>query len=93
MPQKLENCVQHLMADPSFKPKNPKQDKKSAAYAVCTASLQKAIDDIQEAIVILKKFEDVDKDNSGEPANEIGGTDPSLNSSTDTTNITMNPQI
>lgn len=41
MPARLERCVKHLMADPDFKPKNPKQSKESAAYAACTAMMKK----------------------------------------------------
>jgi len=37
MPKEVEDCVKALMKDPDFKPKNPKQGKRSAAYAVCTA--------------------------------------------------------
>jgi len=42
MTQKIENCVNDLMADPKFKPKNPKQDKKSAAIAVCKAAIMRS---------------------------------------------------
>jgi phage I-like protein len=41
MPQILEACVAKLMKSPDFKPQGD-QNKKSAAYAVCTASLKKA---------------------------------------------------
>lgn len=57
-PPKLEACVRHLLADPNFKPKTKGQTKESAAWAVCQGSLNKAMDDIYEAIVILKHFED-----------------------------------
>ena len=40
MPQKLDICVQHLMADPKFKPRNPKQTKEQAAWAVCNAQIR-----------------------------------------------------
>ncbi len=40
MPKVLEDCVNALMADPKFKPREG-EDKRSAAYAVCTAQLQK----------------------------------------------------
>lgn len=40
MPAVLERCVTKLLADPNFKPKGG--DKKSSAFAVCTASLKKA---------------------------------------------------
>ena len=40
--RKMEACVNNLMSDPKFKPKNPKQDKKSACIAVCKASILKA---------------------------------------------------
>ena len=36
---KMERCVADLMANPDFKPRNPNQDKKSAAVAVCKASI------------------------------------------------------
>ena len=58
MPASLDRCVRHLLADPNFKPKTKGQTKESAAWAVCQSTLNKAIDDIQEAIVILKHFED-----------------------------------
>ena len=38
MPQKLDRCVQDLIADTDFKPRKG-QDRKSAAFAVCNASL------------------------------------------------------
>ena len=41
MPKVLEDCVKHLMTDPNFKPRKKGQSKKSAAFAVCTASLAK----------------------------------------------------
>jgi len=37
--KKMEKCVADLMANPNFKPRNPDQDKKSAAVAVCKASM------------------------------------------------------
>ena len=37
MPQSVEDCVKALMRDPKFKPKNPKQTKREAAWAVCQA--------------------------------------------------------
>ena len=39
MPKELEDCVQTLLDDPDFKPKDG-EDKKAAAYAVCTARLK-----------------------------------------------------
>ena len=36
--KKIESCVNDLMADPNFKPKDGK-DKKSAAIAVCKARI------------------------------------------------------
>lgn len=41
MPEKLERCVQDLINDPDFKPKGG-QDRKSAAFAVCTAALKES---------------------------------------------------
>ena len=43
MPEKLEQCVIRLMDDPDFKPKDG-EDRKSAAYAVCTAQIEKSND-------------------------------------------------
>jgi len=40
-PEALDRCVQHLMDDPDFKPRDPSQTKEQAAYAVCQAQLQK----------------------------------------------------
>ena len=40
MPKRLDRCVKKLMADPKFKPRKAGQSKKSAAFAVCTASLK-----------------------------------------------------
>ena len=45
MPEKLEQCVLRLMDDPDFKPKDG-EDRKSAAYAVCTAQIKKS--DVQK---------------------------------------------
>lgn len=42
MPARLEKCVRHLVADPDFKPRVKGQSKRSAAYAVCTATMKKA---------------------------------------------------
>ena len=39
LPKKLDDCVEQLVADPDFKPEDG-QDKKSAAFAVCTARLK-----------------------------------------------------
>ena len=36
MPAKLERCVKKV--EKTIKPRNPKQSKKSAAYAVCVKS-------------------------------------------------------
>lgn len=58
MPASLDRCVRHLLADPNFKPKTKGQTKESAAWAVCQSTLNKAIEDIHEAMVILKHFED-----------------------------------
>lgn len=38
MTKKMESCVNDLMADPNFKPREG-QDKKSAAIAVCKATM------------------------------------------------------
>lgn len=40
MPAEFDRCVRGMMADPEFKPKDPKQTKKSAAFAVCTAAFK-----------------------------------------------------
>ena len=45
MPKALEECVEKLIADPDFKPENG-EDRKSAAYAVCTARMKDS--DVQE---------------------------------------------
>ena len=45
MPKALDECVEKLIADPDFKPKDG-EDKKSAAYAVCTARMKDS--DVQE---------------------------------------------
>jgi len=42
MPASVERCVNKLKNDPKFKPKNPKQSKESAAWAVCTAAYNKS---------------------------------------------------
>lgn len=39
MPEKVERCVRHLMADPKFKPRKAGQSKRSAAWAVCTTQI------------------------------------------------------
>ena len=41
MPKELEECVEKLMADPDFKPEDG-EDKKSAAYALCTARMEES---------------------------------------------------
>ena len=46
MPKELEQCVEKLIADPDFEPKEG-EDRKSAAYAVCTAQLKES-NDVQE---------------------------------------------
>ena len=46
MPKELEQCVQKLIDDPDFKPKDG-EDKKSAAYAVCTAQMKENLN-VQE---------------------------------------------
>lgn len=46
MPEELEQCVQKLMDDPDFKPKDG-EEKKSAAYAVCTAQMKENLN-VQE---------------------------------------------
>ena len=45
MPKALDECVEKLIADPDFKPKDG-EDKKSAANAVCTARIKDS--DVQE---------------------------------------------
>lgn len=40
-PEVVERCVKKLMADPKFKPRDPKQTKREAAWAVCTAQHEK----------------------------------------------------
>ena len=39
LPKELDECVQTLLDDPDFEPKDG-EDKKAAAYAVCTARLK-----------------------------------------------------
>ncbi len=41
MPAEFDRCVRALMDDPDFKPRDPNQTKKDAAYAVCTAQYKK----------------------------------------------------
>ncbi len=65
-PAKLDRCVAHLLADPNFKPKVKGQTKEQAAWAVCQSSLAKVIENIQEAVKILKDFEDNDEETSTE---------------------------
>lgn len=60
-PPKVEACVRRLVADPNFKPKTKGQSKESAAWAVCQSTLNKAIDDIYEAMIILRHFEEPDE--------------------------------
>ncbi len=43
-PAELDRCVQHLMDDPDFKPRDPNQTKEQAAYAVCQAQMQKKLE-------------------------------------------------
>jgi len=45
MPKALEECVEQLISDPDFKPEDG-EDRKSAAYAVCTARMKNS--DVQE---------------------------------------------
>ena len=45
MPKALEECVEQLISDPDFKPEDG-EDRKSAAYAVCTARMKDS--DVQE---------------------------------------------
>lgn len=40
MPAEFDRCVRGLMADPKFTPRDPKQTKKDAAFAVCTAQFK-----------------------------------------------------
>lgn len=35
MPKRIEKCVEGVLKNPKFKPRNPKQTKKDAAWAVC----------------------------------------------------------
>jgi rubrerythrin len=42
---KMERCVSKLMSDPNFKPKNPNQDKKTAAIMVCKSSIASELQD------------------------------------------------
>jgi len=64
-PIKLKNCVKNLVADPNFKASLGKT-KEESAWNVCQASLAKAMDNIAEAVVILKHFEEesIEKDYS-----------------------------
>jgi len=41
MPAEVEKCVETLMDDPDFKPRDPKQTKEEAAWAVCVAAYKK----------------------------------------------------
>jgi len=54
----LQVCVRNLLADPTFKPEMEGDTKEKAAHDICQGALNKAMDDIQEAITILRKFED-----------------------------------
>lgn len=60
MPEKLDQCVVDLLADPDFKPRGG-QDKKSAAFAVCQATMkgQEAGDTGYEAVEVNGRFEAV----------------------------------
>lgn len=40
-PAKLDRCVEDLIADPDFKPHDSNQTKEQAAFAVCTAAIEK----------------------------------------------------
>ena len=38
MPKEVEDCVEEILADPDFQPELKEgEDRKSAAYAICTA--------------------------------------------------------
>ena len=39
MPEKLEDCVKEILADPDFVPEEG-HDREDAAYAICTARMK-----------------------------------------------------
>jgi len=52
-PARVERCVDSLMKDPNFKARKPGQDKKSAAYALCTwMDQQGRLKESSEGVVI-----------------------------------------
>lgn len=40
--RRIEKCVNDLVADSDFKPKNPKESKKTAAIKVCKSTITKS---------------------------------------------------
>lgn len=40
--RRIEKCVNDLVADPDFRPKNPKESKKQAAIKVCKKSITRS---------------------------------------------------
>lgn len=77
---KMERCVNNLINNPKFKPRNPKQTKKEAAIATCKASIMKSmsseINDINLQAQYNKMFfaqeEGGSKDEAIQKAKQLG---------------------
>ena len=50
MPAKLDSCVDSLLADKDFKPGSSAEDRKSSAYAICTARLKESNESSEELV-------------------------------------------
>jgi len=50
------------MKDPHFKPKDPKQGKESAAFAVCNARLKDQLKSIDKNITLINEIQKSIKD-------------------------------
>ncbi len=57
MPAILDRCVRRLMKDPNFKPKDPKQGKESAAFAVCNAQLKDKLKSIDKNLELISEIQ------------------------------------
>lgn len=64
MPAKLDRCVKAVLARKSFKPGMPADQRKSAAYAICTASLKRN-HDIAATLCQMPDDVDIELDESG----------------------------
>ena len=65
MPAKLDRCVSDLISRKNFKPGAKEEDRKSSAFAICTASINRKHADVYETLMSLPENISFDIDGDG----------------------------